>query len=85
MITDDDGLRLTRERLAAAESAVEATRREVGDNPVQLHLFTNGLADIIREMRADIEAYLDANRRPRLASEAIALTTDAATDARSRG
>ncbi len=81
MITDDDGLRITRERLTAAESAFEATCRKVGDNPVQLYLFTNGLADIIREMRADIDAYLDASRRPRPVGEAVELITDA----RSRG
>lgn len=64
MITDDDGLRITRERLALVESAIDATRRRVGDNDVQFRLLTGAMADMAREMRSDIDTYLGVATAP---------------------
>ena len=60
MIRNDAQLALTRERLQQAERILEATKRDFGHNPVQYHLFSIGIIDIIDSMQADIDAYLGA-------------------------
>jgi hypothetical protein len=73
MIADDDDLRRTRERLHQAEAALDATWREVGHNPVQYKLFSDGLIDLIRSFRADIDSYLGLAPAPQAAAVTIAL------------
>lgn len=59
MITNDDELRITRERLRLAEAALEAARRDfLPHNEVQYRLFSGSTIDLIQAIRADIDAYL---------------------------
>lgn len=59
MITNDNELRITRERLRQAESILESTRRDfLPHNPVQYRLFAGTTIDLIQSIRADIDAYL---------------------------
>ncbi len=59
MITNDNELRITRERLHLAESALDAYRRDLlPHNEVQYHLLAGSTIDLIQSIRADIDAYL---------------------------
>lgn len=58
MITTESELDLVREQLHRAESALQATRRKFADNPIQYRLFSETTIDLIRSLRADIDAYL---------------------------
>src|SRR4051812_33262383 len=59
MITNDNELRITRERLRLAESALDAYRRDLlPHNEVQYHLLAGSTIDLIQSIRADIDAYL---------------------------
>ncbi len=59
MITNDNELRITRERLSLAEAALESLRRDVMPrNEVQYRLFSGTTIDLIRSIRADINDYL---------------------------
>jgi hypothetical protein len=59
MITNDNELQITRERLRLVESALEATRRDfLPHNEVQYRLFSGTTIDLILSIRADIDAYL---------------------------
>ncbi|MGL4552973.1 MAG: hypothetical protein ACRC33_17495 [Gemmataceae bacterium] len=59
MITDDNELRITRERLRLAEAALESSRRDfLPHNEVQYRLFAGSTIDLIQSIRADIDAYL---------------------------
>jgi hypothetical protein len=59
MITNDNDLRSTRERLRQAESIFEATRRDfLPHNEVQCRLFSGTTIDLIQSIRAEIDAYL---------------------------
>jgi hypothetical protein len=59
MITNDNELRLTRERLQLAEAALDACRRDfLPHNEVQYHLFAGSTIDLIQSIRAEIDAYL---------------------------
>lgn len=59
MIRDDAGLAHVRDQLRRAESILESYRREfLPHNEVQYRLFSGSTVDLIRSMRADIDAYL---------------------------
>ncbi len=58
MILSDAGLEVTRDQLRRAERILELTKQEVGHNPVQYHLFSAGVIDMIDSLRAEIDAYL---------------------------
>jgi hypothetical protein len=59
VITNDNELRITRERLAQAESILDSCRRDfLPHNEVQYRLFAGSTIDLIQSMRADIDAYL---------------------------
>ncbi len=59
MITNDNELRITRERLGLAEAALDSLRRDVLPvNEVQYHLFAASTIDLIQSLRTDIDVYL---------------------------
>lgn len=58
MIVNDAELEVVQSQLRKAEHILELTKREVGHNPVQYHLFSSGIIDLIDSLRADIDAYL---------------------------
>jgi hypothetical protein len=68
MIANDNELRITRERLALAEAALDACRRDfLPHNEVQYRLFAGSTVDLILSIRADIDAYLGIGPDPDLA------------------
>lgn len=59
MITNDDELRITRERLRLAEAALDAYRRDLlPRNEVQYRLLAGSTIDLVQSIRAEIDAYL---------------------------
>jgi hypothetical protein len=59
MITNDNELRITRERLALAEAALDSLRRDVLPvNEAQYHLLAGSTIELIQSIRAEIDAYL---------------------------
>lgn len=57
MNTHDAGLEVLRDQLRRAERILELTKQEVGHNPVQYRLFSQGIIDLIESLRADLDAY----------------------------
>jgi hypothetical protein len=59
MITNDNELRLTRERLQLAEAALDSLRRDLLPvNEVQYRLFSAAPIELIRSIRDEIDLYL---------------------------
>jgi hypothetical protein len=83
LITNDNELRITRERLRLAEAALEATRRDfLPHNEVQYRLFAGSTIDLIQSIRAEIDAYLgigpDADLAVALEGKDLSLGTTSA-------
>ena len=59
MITNDNELRITRDRLRLAEAALDACRRDfLPHNEVQYRMFAGSTIDLIHSIRGEIDAYL---------------------------
>lgn len=66
MISDDDGLRRTRETLAQVESILVSYRRDLGHDLANYLFYAGTTIDLYLSVRSDLDAYLgiDGSRRP---------------------